>query len=170
MPGKTRGRPTKLTPELSREICDYVRMGNYVETAAAIAGISKDSIYRWLKKGANAKSGIFREFSDAVKKAQAEAEARDVGLIGRAAKDQWQAAAWRLERKFPDRWGRKDRVEHTGRDGQPIQIEARNRVFELAATDPRAREALLALSESLDRMSVISTGGDGENANDDGEA
>ena len=117
------GRPTKLTPELSKQICDYVRMGNYVETAAALAGISKDSLYRWLKKGAVAKSGLLKGFSDAVQKAQAEAEARDVGLIGKAAKDQWQAAAWRLERKFPDRWGRKDKMTHVGDPDAPIVIK-----------------------------------------------
>lgn len=117
------GRPEKISPELVTEISNYVRMGNYVETAAAVAGITKDTLYRWLRKGANAKSGIYKQFSDAVKRAQAEAEARDVGLIGKAAVDQWQAAAWRLERKFPDRWGRRDRVTHSGDPDAPIVIK-----------------------------------------------
>jgi len=30
-----------------------------------------------------------------------------------AAEGNWQAAAWRLERKHPKRWGRQDKVEHT---------------------------------------------------------
>jgi hypothetical protein len=40
-----------------------------------------------------------------VEKAQAEAEARDVAIIAKAAPDDWRAAAWRLERKAPRRYG-----------------------------------------------------------------
>jgi len=43
----------------------------------------------------------------AVEKAQAGAEMTSIALINRASEMQWQAAAWRLERKHPDRWGRK---------------------------------------------------------------
>lgn len=110
------GRPTKLTPELQDRIVQAIRAGAYIETAAAYAGVSKDTLYQWLKRGARSKSGIYRQFSDAVEKALAEAEMRDVMLVGRAAETNWQAAAWRLERKFPERWGRRDRVsmEHSG--------------------------------------------------------
>lgn len=105
------GRPNKLTPEIQQKIVDAIRMGNYIETAAAFAGINKSTLYDWLKKGARSKSGKFREFSNAVEKALAESEIRDVAVISAASKDNWQAAAWRLERKFPDRWGRKSRIE-----------------------------------------------------------
>lgn len=105
------GRPTKLTPEVARTIADYVKAGNYIETAAAAAGISKQTLYSWMKAGARATAGPHREFLDAVEKAQAESEVTDVLRISVAAKSQWQAAAWRLERKNPDRWGRKDRQE-----------------------------------------------------------
>jgi transposase len=115
------GRPTKLTPEIQNRIVVLIRAGNYVETAAASAGIHKSTLYDWLKRGAREKQRItqnprariskkeapFVDFSDAVEKAQAEAESRDVMLIAKAAEEQWQAAAWRLERKFPARWGRK---------------------------------------------------------------
>ncbi|RKH77001.1 hypothetical protein D7X99_33115 [Corallococcus sp. AB032C] len=107
---KMAGRPTKLTPELQKKIIDAIRAGNYMETAAAYAGISKDTFFRWLRKGARAKSGIYKDFHDAVEKALAESEVRDVMLIANAATTDWKAAAWRLERKFPDRWGRKERL------------------------------------------------------------
>jgi len=117
------GRPTKLTKELTEEIAQYLRAGNYIETTAALVGINRDSIYEWLKRGAaeqerliknprarlRKREEIYVEFSDTVKKAQAQSEAMLVGLIGKAASKNWTAAAWRLERKFPDKWGRTER-------------------------------------------------------------
>lgn len=120
-------RPTKLNAEIQKRITDTIRAGNYIETAAVFAGISKPALYDWLKRGArerarrakgepaNRAEGKFLRFSNAVEEAQAEAEIRDVFSITNAAKDNWQAAAWRLERKFPDRWGRKKLdIEHSG--------------------------------------------------------
>ena len=117
------GRPTKLTKELTEEIAQYLRAGNYIETTAALVGINRDSIYEWLKRGAaeqerliknprarlRKREELYVEFSDTVKKAQAQSEAMLVGLIGKAASKNWTAAAWRLERKFPDKWGRTER-------------------------------------------------------------
>ena len=108
------GRPTKLTPALQQKICEAIRAGNYLMTAAAFAGIDKTTLHSWLRRGAREARGLYHDFADAVEKAQADAEARDVALIAKAASDGvWQAAAWRLERKFPDRWGRRDRIDAT---------------------------------------------------------
>ena len=108
------GRPTKLTPALQQKICEAVRAGNYLQTAAAFAGVHKTTLHRWLRFGAEEQRGQYHEFAQAVEKAQADSEARDVALIAKAAGEGvWQAAAWRLERKFPDRWGRRDRIDAT---------------------------------------------------------
>jgi hypothetical protein len=110
-PRRPRGRPTKFNRALAEQIIQYIRAGAYIETAAVAAGIDKATFYAWMKKGASAKDGDFKAFHDAVNQAMAMAEVRDVLLIGEAAKESWQAAAWRLERKFPDRWGQTRRVE-----------------------------------------------------------
>lgn len=137
----TRGRKTKLTPLLQKTICDAICAGNYAETSAAYAGIVKSTYYHWLERGKSAKSGIYKDFSDAIKKAEADAEAGRVMTVFSAAMGGqqiankritktttkpdgsvveesrnevsftppiWTAAAWWLERKFPERWGRKD--------------------------------------------------------------
>ena len=104
---KGRGRPTKLTPLIQEEVCKALKAGMYMETAAAYAGIDKDTLYEWLKKGARGDGEDFIKFSDSVKRAVAEAELTDLLLIKKAASDgTWQAAAWRLERRFRERWGR----------------------------------------------------------------
>jgi transposase len=111
---KDRGRPTKLNDELQNQICELLRWGNYIETACAFCGITKKTLYEWMKLGNLEEQGIHRNFLNAVNKAQAEAEMRDVQNIHNAAKTDWKASAWRLERKFPKKWGRMERLEHDG--------------------------------------------------------
>lgn len=142
------GRPTKLTPETYTRIIGYIQTGAYVETAAAAAGIHKDTLYGWLRTGADTETTvdppenidtlktwadkdrrdnrIYKWFSVAVETAQAEADLKDLDYITVAARDNWQAAAWKLERRNPDQYGRRTRLEHTGADGEPIKIESDN--------------------------------------------
>lgn len=118
-------RPTKLTPELQEKIVKAVKAGNYIETAAAFAGISKQTLYDWMKRGNDATRGAYREFLDAMEKALAEAEMFDVYQITRAAQaGNWQAAAWRLERKFPTKYGhaRKHDAEMVEIERQKLEI------------------------------------------------
>lgn len=118
----------KLTEELIDTVAKSIRMGSYVETAVALAGISKDTFYRWLRQAESEDAKeITIKLSDAVKKAMAESEQRDLDVIDRAAqRGEWTAAAWRLERKFPSKWGRQAKVqlEHTGLDGGPIELQS----------------------------------------------
>jgi hypothetical protein len=58
-------------------------------------------------------------FGDAIRQAQAESEARDIDFINSA--DSWQARAWKLERKSPNRWGKIDRRIVSGPDGGPVK-------------------------------------------------
>jgi len=96
------GRKSKYTPAKHDKICEIIRMGNYQETAALCVGISTTTYYDWLHK--------FPQFADAVKRAEAEAEERDIQVIDKAAKTSWQAAAWKRERKDPEKWGRRDKL------------------------------------------------------------
>lgn len=119
-------RPTKLTGDVQERICNALRAGNYQETAAQYAGISAKTFYEWMKRGESDDESeqIYREFREAVESAKASAEVRDVALIDRAAHDgSWQAAAWKLERKYPHRWGRVHRTEISGPEGKPLHVE-----------------------------------------------
>ncbi len=147
------GRPTKISNEIQHKIITAIRAGNYIETASAYAGISKNTLYDWLRRGEREKQRAeknprykirkseqpFVDFSDAVEKALAEAEVRDVAIIAKAAEEQWQAAAWRLERKFPDRWGRKV-IEHRG--SLEVKSDEARRIEQQIERDPESRELL----------------------------
>lgn len=110
---KTRRRyESKITEALIDEIVKYIRIGCYIETAIVLAGINKDTFYKWCRQGHEEKRGLKRLFLERVTKALAEAELRDIAYIDKAIQNGvWQAAAWRLERKFPTRWGKRDHLE-----------------------------------------------------------
>lgn len=130
------GRPTILTEELQKRITDVIRAGNYIETAAAYAGINKTTLYDWMKRGAAEQKRVhetgrkpqkkelpFLEFSNAVEKALAESEIRDVTRIGDASRSDWKAAAWRLERKFPQKWGKKFQQIDANEDEKNLKMQ-----------------------------------------------
>jgi len=118
-------RKRKLTKELIKEAYKLVAAGNYDKDVYPILGIDKSTWYRWLSEGETAKSGLKKEFYDTVKKAEKDAIARNVALIQRAAQEgNWQAAAWWLERKYFEDWGRKDKVDLTAdKDGFKVVVE-----------------------------------------------
>lgn len=107
------GRPTKLTARVQRALCGALLRGNTRENAALTAGISRSTLTTWLHLGRTEASGRYTSFLAAVEKAEAAAVQASVGVVRHAARDTWQAAAWWLERRYPDEWGRKDRVEIT---------------------------------------------------------
>ncbi|MFC1639820.1 hypothetical protein ACFL3B_03540, partial [Gemmatimonadota bacterium] len=108
------GRPTKLTPELAETIVEAIRGGNYAQVAAATAGISEMTFYSWLKRGTDEPDSIYGEFAEAVLTASGEAEQEKLDRLRRevqADDGDWKAAAWWLERRFPKRWGKQQRLE-----------------------------------------------------------
>lgn len=110
----------KLTPELIQSMAAAISEGNYVETVIRAHGIGRSSYYEWRRRGATATSGLHRQLYEATEAAQAKAEQHYVGVIKDAANSgTWTAAAWYLERRYPDRWGRRDRMDVTS-GGQSI--------------------------------------------------
>lgn len=100
-----RGRKPKLTPEILQRIVELVRIGNYLDASAASCGIHRSTLHRWLVKGEEQSHGMYRQFFLAIDRAQGEAELRDCVLIAKAAQTDWRAAAWRLERRAPRKFG-----------------------------------------------------------------
>lgn len=113
---------SKFTEERRRIIVEALEKGHYLTVAAALAKVDTDTIYLWLKRGRAASSGRYYEFARAVEEAMAVAEDVSVAIIDGAAGDDWRAAAWKMERRHPDRWGKKERHEVTGKDGGEIVI------------------------------------------------
>lgn len=111
-------RPSKRTPEREIAILNALRLGNTRTAAAAIAEIHYDTLADW--------AGRDPEFLRAIERAESEAETRFLGQIAKAAADgTWTAAAWWLERRRPEAYARRDRVESkvemSGPGGTPLE-------------------------------------------------
>lgn len=117
-----KGRPTKLTPQVQQKICVAISSGNYYEAACSYAGVTYKVFRDWMKRGAKAKRGIYREFRNAVKKAEADAEVRIVAQWQRHMPENWQACRDFLARRYPKRWGPKDEVTLAGKKGEPLEV------------------------------------------------
>jgi len=121
---KKTGRKTKLTPELIERICEFIVKGNYISTACKTVGISESTYYGWLKRAEEGDTGIFVQFAKAAKQAEAQAEAELLAIVREAATTDknWLAAMTFLERRYPERWGRKDRHQVEMSESRQITI------------------------------------------------
>lgn len=104
----TQGRPSKLTDELVETLVQMLRAGNYIGVCCHAVRITRQTFAYWMKRGTTDRpeDAPYREFRERVEQARAEGEVRNVTNIARAAIESWQAAAWLLERQYPERWGR----------------------------------------------------------------
>jgi transposase len=112
-----RGKPTKLNLKLQEAICKHIASGMYPSKAAILEGLGERTYYTWMQRGREEKQGKYKHFQQAVKKAESVAETVYLEQIRKASTGEetgnpvWQAAAWYLERRYPDEWGRRERVD-----------------------------------------------------------
>jgi hypothetical protein len=105
----------KYGKEITEEIVKWLKAGNNQKDSAALAGISEETFYKWMK--------VHAEFSESIKKAEKHCKARNIAIILKAAEKNWQASAWYLERKFHNEYALKKVLEHVGDDNSPIRIK-----------------------------------------------
>lgn len=102
----------KAKPKNFDAVLEALRRGNNRRAAAHVAGIAKSTLYDWLKEPT---------LSDAIKKAESDAEAEMVEIVRRAAKKTWTAAAWWLERKNPRQWGKREQTDLNHKGGLKVE-------------------------------------------------
>ena len=127
------GRPTKLTPETHDRIVQAIKLGATYVMAANYGGVSYDSFNLWMKQGEAAKSGLFFDFYNAVKMAEAQGAVGWLVKIEAAANDgAWQAAAWKLERRYPQDYGRTVVDQNVNQSGSLEHV-----IIDIGAKDDR---------------------------------
>jgi transposase len=100
-------RPTKLDDDLQARIVAVLRAGGTIASAAVTTGAGERSVYRWLDRGRRdgPQNARHVKFARAVEQARAEGEAQRIATLIAATRMDWRAAAWFLEREYPERWG-----------------------------------------------------------------
>jgi hypothetical protein len=121
------GRPRKLNPEVVGRFFTAIRAGNYRETAARLAGIGPATMYRWLHDP----RPEYAAFRIALLMCEAEVEAEVIGNLARLSRTSTKAAAFLLERRWPEKWAR------PGRPSRPTKVarQARPRLSETVVND-----------------------------------
>lgn len=139
--------PSKLTPQIQELICQAVRAGNYVEVACDFVGLDKSTFYDWMNKGKAHPHSVYADFSNAVKEARSDSEMMTVQVIKNAMLDNWQAAAWYLERSRPERWSKREHLEleHSGDIKSPMVVQIANQLI----FDPSVRSLVSQLIPKL---------------------
>lgn len=91
-------RKKPIDPAVKEQVLNILSAGATMKDAAAYVGVTDDTLRNWMKADS--------EFSASVGKARVQGKIACVGTIRQAAKSNWQAAAWFLERSDPENWGR----------------------------------------------------------------
>lgn len=93
-----------------------------LKQAAAIAGMSYDTLNNWQNRGENESAPEqYRQFCQLLRRSQAVAMQVHLSVINQAAgRGDWRASAWVLERRFPKEFVRPQQFEHSGPGGKPF--------------------------------------------------
>jgi transposase len=114
----------KCTQELIEQAAEMKKRGLSNKDICQALCISETTFYRWLQKPTNK---LHRALSESLKKAEAEYKGDLLESIMETAtrekNPQWTAAAWLLERKYPDEYAQTTRkAEDSGEDTPQIVL------------------------------------------------
>lgn len=118
------------------EVRALVASGLSFDAVAARLRIGRSTLFEWLKRAdeEDDATSIYARFAAEVREGEADFEdsmvANVTGEGGK--KGEWSRFSWMLERRFPSRYGAKQRIEHSGPEGGAIQVEdARAKLMDL---------------------------------------
>ena len=139
-------RRRKDTEMTIAKLCQAISLGATRELACKFASIAPSTLHNWLNAAAKAQPGTrSREILERIETAEGLAAVGWLAKIEQAANDgTWQAAAWKLERRYPQMYGRQV-VTHEGSINlvqQPEWQAMRSQILTALAAFPEARVAL----------------------------
>ncbi len=120
MPGRT---PLLAVPAIRFATLSALASNMPIRAAAPLVGVSEVTIRDWVFRGKRAQakyeSGgrlnpneqMYMSFTVDAEKAQAQCIKDNLELITKHGKKKWQAAAWLLERRYPDMFGRRESLD-----------------------------------------------------------
>lgn len=98
----------KLTEEILQEAIGLVSNGATNKDVYEYIGVAEGTFYRWLREPRN---DLERKLGQELKRAEQKRKQWCLKRIHAAAENgQWQAAAWYLERKYPNEYAKTQRI------------------------------------------------------------
>ena len=113
------GRRSKFTKERKERIIQAIGAGCSYEMAADYAGITRSTLWAWMKKGEEGKDRNYQTFLNDIKTAEIEGAMANLGTIQEASQKDWKAAAWILERRHGYS---KDGMKSTRPKEEPVKM------------------------------------------------
>lgn len=154
-----RGQPLKLLkPGVKEKFLSAIAKGASYTIACGYAGISYQTLRRWIKY-AEPLAELFEEqietnpyreyfaFYCDIKRVESYAALKWLEKIDKAADFHWQAAAWKLERRHPDDYGRYEKENKQDAEDNSLQ-KARSEVEKLKS-DGNGRSTTTESGSSL---------------------
>lgn len=138
------GRPLKLDEELIKKLSGYIAKGSYAITACQCCGLAEKTFYDYINQGnrdiENNEETIFSQLVKSLKSAEAECEHALASMIKETALDkkEWLPAMTFLERRHPERWGRRDRLQVD--ENKQVQINVVVKHYQELPEPPEAIE------------------------------
>lgn len=145
-------RHTSLTPEVQAKIIQALECGAYLETAAAYAGIAKCTFFDWMRRGEReiqrrehgkdprSSEDVFVDFKYTINEKLASYEIDLLSTIKDAGNKDWRAPAFLLERRFSDRYSRRQVTSLSVEGGE----ETTESALIAAIKDPAAIKGIFA--------------------------
>jgi hypothetical protein len=124
-------RTIGLTPEVHEKVREALDAGAYQRDAATFAGVSVRTFYAWLQRGREAAEALERgepvesvdrdlaAFLHMVEGSRVRVAVDLLTVVQDAARKDWRAAAWFLERSYPEQWGKREPGKPGTSDPEP---------------------------------------------------
>lgn len=143
------------TPAIAAKLVELISAGMSRERACRAIGVGARTLRDWLTRERRGDATYGNDLGERLQQAEAKAEGDALDQIRAAARDgAWQAAAWYLERRYPDRYGRREPRERNRKPTQEVR----------PADSPEYLAAALALVAAAQRGPVgpVQPGGVGD--------
>jgi transposase len=148
------GQPPKLTPKTRKAILNAISKGASRRAAAQAAGIGKTTLMNWLHEGRReGGSATMVQFVAEVEQAEAQAAVAACIAVQNAWSSDWRSAAWFLERRYPQEWGRRAQVDL---NAKLVHTPALDVIHDPVASE-LAQQLFLRLAANADQPSGPST-------------
>ena len=131
---------SKLTKRVCETICDGLKKGNYVTTCCQAVGIDNKTFYNWKKRGEKGEEP-YKTFLEKVNESEAIGEMIHLEIIhDTAVSGNWLSSAWLLERKYPQRFGKRERMELQTDNDFKLEISTAKSPYEMGLEEKRLLE------------------------------